>query len=631
MTQPASTEGAGRILATAREEAERLGHAQIGTEHLLLALLRERESLPAAAAALLPKDAENAAKRLMSAGKRGTPPEDGLALSSRARRIMDEAAAEAGRQGGSTITPEHLLTALQGETKGIAAAILREASGKKKGDHEAPPAAPAEGGAAAVAETADPPVERPVQRERPKDRPKQRESEPQAQPNSPAEQPPVREEGAERPERSERTERPERPERGDRGERGRGRDRDKQRSAAPAEPSRERRDRKPEGRNASQGAAVARSAAPVATPPPEPPPRRVAPVVGDPFRLRMRHILLPAVPAAIWLARQGAEPVLIFAVACLAMLPLSQFLGEATEHLAERAGPTVGGFLNATFGNAAELIIAIFALQAGLIELVKASIIGSILGNLLLILGLSLMAAGMKKHLFTFNRTAAGMAGATLALAVAALVFPALFHTTHPDAAALVELHLSEAVAIVLGVVYLFSLLFSLRTHRRLLGGDPHPTVHPVWGVPLAVTVLALSTVGIAVISEILVRAIGPMTEGGLLSETFLGLIIIPVIGNAAEHASAVAVARKGKVDLALQIALGSSTQVALFVAPVLVGVGLLVGVDMNLVFTPFQVLALALATGVSALITLDGESHWFEGLQLLALYVLVGIAAYFI
>ncbi|TFG45152.1 MAG: calcium/proton exchanger [Gemmatimonadales bacterium] len=333
----------------------------------------------------------------------------------------------------------------------------------------------------------------------------------------------------------------------------------------------------------------------------------------------------------MWLARQGAAPGIVFAVCCLAILPLAQYLGEATEHLGERTGPTVGGFLNATFGNAAELIIAIFALQAGLIELVKASIIGSILGNLLLILGLSLMAAGMNKPLFAFNRTAAGMAGSMLALAVAAMVFPALFHATHPEAASLVELHLSEGVAIVLGVVYLLSLLFSLRTHRRLLGGEPHPTVHPVWGVPRALAVLALATVGIAVISEILVSAIGPLTEGGLLSQAFLGLIIIPVIGNAAEHASAVAVARKGKVDLAIQIAMGSSTQVALFVAPVLVGVGVLLGVEMNLVFTPFQVLALALATGVSALMTLDGESHWFEGVQLLALYVLVGLAAYFI
>lgn len=610
MTEPASTEGAGRILATAREEAERLGHAQIGTEHLLLALLRERESLPAEAAAQLPKDADNAAKRLMSAGKRGTPPEDGLVLSSRARRILDEAAAEAGRKGGSTITPEHLLTALQGETKGIAAAILREASGKKKGERGAAPAAPPVGQApsadAVEPDAAEPAAERPARRESQRERQKQRQVEPQA---APAQQPAPR---------------------GERPERGKGRDRDKQRAP---EQGRERGDRRQEGRAGSPAVASAPggTAASTASPPPEAPPRRVAPVVGDPFRIKLRHLLLPAVPASIWLARQGADHVLVFVVACLAILPLSQYLGEATEHLAERTGPTVGGFLNATFGNAAELIISIFALRAGLIELVKASIIGSILGNLLLILGLSLMAAGMNKNLFSFNRTAAGMAGAMLALAVAALVFPALFHATHPEAAQLVELHLSESVAIVLGVVYLLSLLFSLRTHRRLLGGDPHPTVHPVWGLPRAVGVLAISTVGIAVISEILVHEIGPMTEGGLLSQAFLGLIIIPMIGNAAEHASAVVVARKGKVDLALQIALGSSTQIALFVAPLLVGIGVVLGVNMNLVFTPFQVLSLALATFVSALITLDGESHWFEGVQLLALYALVGVAAYFI
>ena len=610
MTEPASTEGAGRILATAREEAERLGHAQIGTEHLLLALLRERESLPAEAAAQLPKDADNAAKRLMSAGKRGTPPEDGLVLSSRARRILDEAAAEAGRKGGSTITPEHLLTALQGETKGIAAAILREASGKKKGERGAAPAAPPVGQApsadAVEPDAAEPAAERPARREPQRERQKQRQVEPQA---APAQQPAPR---------------------GERPERGKGRDRDKQRAP---EQGRERGDRRQEGRAGSPGVASAPggTAASTASPPPEAPPRRVAPVVGDPFRIKLRHLLLPAVPASIWLARQGADHVLVFVVACLAILPLSQYLGEATENLAELTAPTVGWFLNATFGNAAELIISIFALRAGLIELVKASIIGSILGNLLLILGLSLMAAGMNKNLFSFNRTAAGMAGAMLALAVAALVFPALFHATHPEAAQLVELHLSESVAIVLGVVYLLSLLFSLRTHRRLLGGDPHPTVHPVWGLPRAVGVLAISTVGIAVISEILVHEIGPMTEGGLLSQAFLGLIIIPMIGNAAEHASAVVVARKGKVDLALQIALGSSTQIALFVAPLLVGIGVVLGVNMNLVFTPFQVLSLALATFVSALITLDGESHWFEGVQLLALYALVGVAAYFI
>lgn len=591
MTDPARTEGAGRILATAREEAERHGHVQIGTEHLLLALLREREALAPEAAALLPKDAENAAKRLMSAGKRGEAPEGGPALSSRARRIVDEAAAEAGRQGSAALTPDHLLTALRGETKGIAAALLREASGLKKG-------ARPEGAAPAAADPAPAPPPRERTRE----------------PKPPAPQPRQEPQGG-------RSERP-------------GRDKDR-RGNAPGDAPRDRRDRRERGERGDRSI-PGREARTVPVPPPaeepeeELPPRRVAPVVGDPFRLKARHLLLPAVPAAIWLANQHASPLLVFAISCVAILPLAQFLGEATEHLAERTGPTIGGFLNATFGNAAELIIAIAALRSGMVELVKASIIGSILGNLLLILGLSLVAAGLKRPVFTFSRTNAGMAAAMLALAVAALVFPALLHATHPEAR-LDELHLSEAAAIVLAAVYFLSLVFSLHTHKRLLGGDPHPTVHPVWGVPRAVLVLAVATVGIAVISEVLVHAIEPLTTGGVFTQAFLGLILIPIIGNAAEHASAVVMAGKGKVDLALQIALGSSAQVALLVAPVLVGAGLLLGQEMNLVFTPIQVVALALSTGVTALITLDGESHWFEGVQLLALYALVAAAAYFI
>ncbi len=597
MTEPASTEGAGRILATAREEAERLGHAQIGTEHLLLALLRERESLPAEAAALLPKDPENAAKRLMSAGKRGAQPEEGLVLSSRARRIVDEAAAEAGRKGGSTITPEHLLTALQGETKGIAAAILREASGQKKATVRASPASR-------------------TPRSRSPNGPRGGSRSGSARSNGRWSAPQAAALRRSHPAASARS--------GARAGTG----------TSSGHPSRA-------GSRPAGGGTPAGSRVPIRSRralPPRPPHRRPRRRPGASPRSSATRSgsscgtssFPPSRPASGW---PGREPITSWSSPSPASPSCRSPSTSARRPSTWRSGPgpTVGGFLNATFGNAAELIISIFALRAGLIELVKASIIGSILGNLLLILGLSLMAAGMNKNLFSFNRTAAGMAGAMLALAVAALVFPALFHATHPETAQLAELHLSESVAIVLGVVYLLSLLFSLRTHRRLLGGEPHPTVHPVWGLPRAVGVLAISTVGIAVISEILVHEIGPMTEGGLLSQAFLGLIIIPMIGNAAEHASAVVVARKGKVDLALQIALGSSTQIALFVAPLLVGIGVVLGVNMNLVFTPFQVLSLALATFVSALITLDGESHWFEGVQLLALYALVGVAAYFI
>ncbi len=209
------------------------------------------------------------------------------------------------------------------------------------------------------------------------------------------------------------------------------------------------------------------------------------------------------------------------------------------------------------------------------------------------------------------------------------LVFPALFHGLHPEASD--DFRLSEAVAAILAITYLFSLLFSLKTHRRLFGGEPHPTTGVTWPIGRAVLILALATVGVAVESEILVHTVEGVTASLGVSQTFLGLMIIPLIGNAAEHSAAVMVARKGQVDLALQIALGSSTQIALFVAPFLVAVGLVFGQTMNLVFSPFEVIAIGLSTLVVAIITLDGESHWFEGVQLLAVYAMVGAAALFI
>jgi Ca2+:H+ antiporter len=340
-------------------------------------------------------------------------------------------------------------------------------------------------------------------------------------------------------------------------------------------------------------------------------------------------LAVPAAVAAEYLLHSSA--VIVFGLSCLAVLPLAGFMGDATEHLSARTGPTVGGLLNATFGNAAELIIAIVALQAGLVDLVKASITGSIIGNLLLILGLSLIAGGVRRPELRFNRTTAGMSATMLAAAVVGLVFPALFHATHPEPTRLTELRLSEGVALVLIVTYAFSLLFSLKTHRRIVASDPHPLEEPTWSVARAVTVLALATVGIAIMSEILVGATRGVTASLPLSETFLGLIIIPFIGNAAEHATAIVVARKGQTDLALQISLGSSTQIALLVAPVLVFVGVIMGRNMNLVFSPFEVMAVGLATAVTAISTLDGESHWFEGVQLLAVYAMIAVAAFFV
>jgi len=350
-------------------------------------------------------------------------------------------------------------------------------------------------------------------------------------------------------------------------------------------------------------------------------------------RISWRGVLLLALPVSIVLGYVLHAPaVWVFLTACLGVLPLAGYMGEATEHLAHRTGPTIGGLLNATFGNAAELIIAIVALRAGLVELVKASITGSILGNLLLILGLALVAGGTNRSELRFNRTNAGMSAGMLALSVVALVFPALYHAVHPEAAArLSELHMSEAVSVILIATYGLSLLFTLRTHRALFGGDPHPLEGPVWAVGKAVLVLALATVGVAVESELLVHAATEATEALGLSEMFLGLIVIPIIGNAAEHAAAVVLSRKGQIDLGLQIALGSSTQVALLVAPLLVFAGVLLGTDMNLVFQPFEVVALGLATLVTAIITLDGESHWFEGVQLLAVYAMVAVGAFFL
>lgn len=346
-----------------------------------------------------------------------------------------------------------------------------------------------------------------------------------------------------------------------------------------------------------------------------------------------RLLMLLAVPISMVLGFVVHAPAIwVFLTACFGVLPLAGYMGEATEHLAHRTGPTVGGLLNATFGNAAELIIAIVALKAGLVELVKASITGSILGNLLLILGLAFIAGGTKRAELRFNRTSAGMSAGMLALAVTALVFPALFHAVHPEASArLSELHLSEAVAVILVATYGCSLLFTLKTHRSLLAGEPHPMAESVWSPGKAVAVLAAATVGVAIESELLVHAATSTSEALGLSGIFLGLIVIPIIGNAAEHAAAIVLTRKGQTDLGLQIALGSSTQVALLVAPILVFAGVLMGQDMNLVFTPFEVMSLGLATILISIITLDGESHWFEGVQLLAVYGMVGVAAFFL
>jgi Ca2+:H+ antiporter len=225
-----------------------------------------------------------------------------------------------------------------------------------------------------------------------------------------------------------------------------------------------------------------------------------------------------------------------------------------------------------------------------------------------------------------------GVSAGMLCLAIVSLVLPALFMYSHPEPAARIDgIHLAEGVAVVLLLTYGASLVFTLKTHRNLIGSDTHMPEGERWSMGRAIVVLALATVGVAIESEILVHATEAVTASLGLSQMFLGLIIIPLIGNAAEHATAIMVARKGQIDLSLQIALGSSTQIALLVAPLLVFIGLFLGQPMNLVFRPFEVAILFLATLVTSIVTLDGESHWFEGVQLLAVYAMIGVAAYFI
>ena len=576
MTTPALGPAAERVLATATDEARRLGSDAIGAEHILLGLLRDAQT--SALFTSLGIAPELAADRLAAGSRkprpRGASPEDTetdapaeLAPTSHARRLLDLAGREA-RQRKAEVGPEHLLLAAFHEPRGALAKLLAEAA-----------VAPAAARSALAASLGEAPGGKPVR--------------------------------AERPARTERA-------------------RVTPVGSAQLPSARDRPPREVSARDNS-----GRRAAPSTPPPAAPPEPRVLPHLRPKpsvWGSLSRRLLLLAVPAAVAAEYLLHAPaVVVFGLACLAVLPLAGFMGDATEHLSARTGPTVGGLLNATFGNAAELIIAIVALQAGLVDLVKASITGSIIGNLLLILGLSLVAGGVRRPELRFNRTTAGMSATMLAAAVVGLVFPALFHATHPDPTRLTELRLSEGVALILIVTYGFSLLFSLKTHKWVVASEPHPLEEPTWSVGRAVTVLAIATIGVAVMSEILVGATRGVTASLPLSETFLGLIIIPFIGNAAEHATAIVVARKGQTDLALQISLGSSTQIALLVAPVLVFVGVVMGRDMNLVFSTFEVMAVGLATAVTAISTLDGESHWFEGVQLLAVYAMIAVAAFFV
>ena len=351
------------------------------------------------------------------------------------------------------------------------------------------------------------------------------------------------------------------------------------------------------------------------------------------------------IPAAIALELAHAGPVVVFGAAALGVIPCAAVMGEATEAIAARTGPGIGGLLNVTFGNAPELIIAFFALLEGLQEVVKASIVGSIIGNILLVMGAAMLVGGLPRDKQTFSQTAANAQSAMLMLALAALIFPAIFQLIHGgglpgvgeervDFGSDLE-KLSFGVAIVLLISYVAGLIFSLKTHRAVFNpygatAEAEEEEHH-WPVRRAAIYLALAAVAVGVMSEILVGSISEASEDIGLSEFFVGVFVVAIVGNAAEHWVAVLVAAKDKMDLAVNIAIGSSAQIALFVAPLLVLASFVVGpAPMALVFNGYELGALLFAVLIANLVTQEGESNWFEGVQLLALYAVLGLVFYF-
>jgi Ca2+:H+ antiporter len=348
---------------------------------------------------------------------------------------------------------------------------------------------------------------------------------------------------------------------------------------------------------------------------------------------RYLNVLLVFVPGVflmeyVW----HAGPVWLFLASALAIIPLAGVLGDATEEVAGRMGPVAGGLLSGTLGNATELIIALIAVRAGELEVVKASITGSILGNLLLVFGLSVFLGGIGREKQTFERTNAGVNTTMLFLAVCGLVMPAVYDLAqygtldHDD---ILVQQISLWTAAVLIITYLASFIFSFRTHKHLFHSEAHG--HGTMSRTTAFTLMGVSTVLIAIVSEVLVHQIEAATQALGMTKFFVGMVVVAVVGNAAEHSAAVFAARKDKMDLALTIAVGSSVQIALLVAPVLVFASFALGHPMSLVFNGFEIVATILSVLIIAEVSSDGETNWFEGVQLVALYVMLAIVFYFV
>lgn len=372
------------------------------------------------------------------------------------------------------------------------------------------------------------------------------------------------------------------------------------------------------------------------------------------------YILLIFVPIAVILELAHAEHTILFVVAALGLIPLAKLIGDSTEHLAFYYGSTLGSLLNVTFGNAAEIIIGVVSINAGLLDLVKASITGAILGNILLIFGLSIIAGGFKYKEQFFNRQNTGVQSSMLFLAVIGLAVPTVLAATTlkpVDVNNQIRIQfLSDSLAFLLLAVYIAGIIFTVFTHKHLFFAQPQVEVqteiegqktlsprrkgtdgegegewnHERWGKKKSFVLLGTSMAGVIIVSEILVGSVEATTKEFGFGELFVGAVIIGIVGNAAEHTSAIILARKGKIDLSIGIAAGSGTQIALFVVPILVIAGIIIGKPVTLVFTIFELVSIFLAAIILNLIAHDGKSNWFEGLMLTTVYVIIAIGFYF-
>lgn len=361
------------------------------------------------------------------------------------------------------------------------------------------------------------------------------------------------------------------------------------------------------------------------------------------------YFLLVFAPIAVALEFAHANHIVLFVIAVIALIPLAKLIGDSTEHLATHYGPTVGSLLNVTFGNAAEIIIAIVAISAGLLDLVKASITGAIIGNILLIFGLSVVVGGFRFKEQKFSRENIGFQSSMLFLAIIGLAVPTIMaYTVLPPSEHPSEIQLlSDSLAIILIIVYILGIIFTFFTHKHLFvqpeepataaGNGAQPAAahdddhHGHWSKKKSFILLAASMAGVIVVSEILVGSVEATGEELGFGELFVGAIIVGIVGNAAEHSSAILLARRGKMELSIGIAAGSGTQIALFVVPILVFAGIALGQPFSLVFTLFELAVIFLAAIILNLIVHDGRSNWFEGVMLTAVYVIIAIGFFFV